>query len=126
MQITSPMHVAIYVKSYVYLVANISFKPSFSKEESFNNFEIPIFYDIHNELINGIAYQEAHNTSTVNNYKHAYLSHAADISFSKFFETVKQNVGPYAVPILISTLDAFNREIPIDLFVLEIFQHQYL
>lgn len=31
-----------------------------------------------------------------------------------------------AIPILISTLDTFNNEIPIDLFVLEVFQHQYL
>lgn len=123
---TSPMHVAIYVKPYLYLVANVSFKPSFSNGKSFSNCDIPIFKDIYDELLNGITYQEIHTTSTINNYKRAYLSRAANISFPIFFETVKQKVDPDVIPILISTLDTFNNEIPIDLFVLEIFQHQYL
>lgn len=125
-KITSPMHVAIYVKPYLYLVANVSFKPSFSSGESFNNCEIPMFNDIYDELLKGIAYQESHAMFPINNYKRIYLSRTTNVSFSKFFEAVKQKVDPNVIPILISTLDTFNNEIPIDLFVLEVFQHQYL
>lgn len=125
-KITSPMHVAIYVKPYLYLVANVSFKPSFSNGESFNDCDIPLFNDMYNELLDGIAYQESHTMFPINNYKRIYLSRTTNVSFSKFFETVKQKVDPDVIPILISTLDTFNNEIPIDLFVLEVFQHQYL
>lgn len=125
-KINSPVHVAIYVKPYLYLVANVSFKPSFSNGESFNNCEIPVFNDIYNELLNGIVYQETNTAFPINNYKRIYLSQAANVSFSKFFESVKRKIDPDTIPILISTLDTFNNEIPIDLFVLEIFQHQYL
>lgn len=123
---TSPMHVAIYVKPYLYLVANVSFKPSFSDGKSFSNCDIPIFKDIYDELLNGIVYQETNTAFPINNYKCIYLSQTANVSFSKFFESVKRKVDPDVIPILISTLDMFNNEIPIDLFVLEVFQHQYL
>ena len=123
------MHVAIYVKPYLYLVANVSFKPSFSNGESFSNCKIPIFCDIYDELLVNLSQKDArdnHFRSTINTHKRTYLSLAADIPFSKFFETIKQNIGFNVVPILISTLDMSNNEIPIDLFILEVFQHQYL